>query len=87
MCGIAGLINYGSKAKAEIEIMKRRMRHRGPDSDGTWHADDADVTFGHVRLAILDLSETGAQPMVSRDGRFVIVDSVDGSWRYADDEV
>ena len=72
MCGIAGLINYGSKAKAEIEIMKRRMRHRGPDSDGTWHADDADVTFGHVRLAILDLSETGAQPMVSRDGRFVI---------------
>ncbi|MBR0172156.1 MAG: asparagine synthase (glutamine-hydrolyzing) [Lachnospiraceae bacterium] len=73
MCGIAGLINYGSKAKTEIEVMKQRMRHRGPDSDGTWCADDADVTFGHVRLAILDLSETGAQPMTSHDGRFTIV--------------
>ena len=72
MCGIAGLINYGPKAKTEIEVMKERMRHRGPDSNDTWHADHADVTFGHVRLAILDLSEAGAQPMTSQDGRFVI---------------
>ena len=73
MCGIAGLIRYGKRAAEDIEIMKRRMAHRGPDSDGTWHDETEDVWLGHVRLAILDLTETGAQPMVSANGRFVIV--------------
>ena len=73
MCGIAGLIQYGKRAEREIEIMKQRMAHRGPDSDGTWHDAQEDVWLGHVRLAILDLSETGAQPMASADERYEIV--------------
>ena len=73
MCGIAGLLNYGKRAEEDIEIMKRRMAHRGPDSHGTWHDDTEDVWFGHVRLAILDLTETGAQPMASASGRYEIV--------------
>jgi asparagine synthase (glutamine-hydrolysing) len=48
-----------------------RMRQRGPDDSGVWN--DAHVQLGHRRLAIIDLSETGHQPMISSDGRFVVV--------------
>ena len=72
MCGIAGLLRYGERAERDIEVMKERMAHRGPDAGGTWRDADDDVFFGHRRLAVLDLSETGAQPMRSASGRFVI---------------
>ena len=48
-----------------------RLQRRGPDDAGTWS--NSVVRFGHRRLAIVDLSPTGHQPMVSSDGRFVIV--------------
>ena len=73
MCGIAGLLHYGKKAADDIEAMKRRMSHRGPDADGTWISEDGDVVLGHVRLAVIGLGETGAQPMMSHSGRFMMV--------------
>lgn len=50
-----------------------RLHHRGPDSQGVWEDADAQITLGHVRLAILDLTPAGHQPMVSACGRYVIV--------------
>lgn len=63
MCGICGLINYdGSPAEADIlGRMTRAIAHRGPDGEGVWL--DGPVGLGHRRLAILDLSDEGAQPM------------------------
>ncbi len=72
MCGIAGLLHYRGDAEKNIEIMKQRMISRGPDAGGTWHSDDGSVWLGHRRLAIVDLTEGGAQPMLSHSGRYVI---------------
>ncbi|RMG35377.1 MAG: asparagine synthetase B, partial [Methanobacteriota archaeon] len=61
MCGIFGHIGY-----IEPEQVRRctnNLRHRGPDGYGEWLSPEA--SFGHRRLAILDLSEDGRQPMVS----------------------
>ncbi|EKV25913.1 Asparagine synthetase [Caenispirillum salinarum AK4] len=52
--------------------MADTLVHRGPDSSGTWADDDAGIALGHRRLAIVDLSPGGHQPMVSADGRWVI---------------
>src|ERR1700723_2686605 len=61
MCGIAGII--GSRANVEIaRSMAQRLRHRGPDGDGVWS--QPGVALAHRRLAILDLSECGHQPMM-----------------------
>lgn len=48
------------------------LRHRGPDADGIWSSAVAPVTFGHKRLAVIDVSPLGHQPMLSRDGRYTI---------------
>src|SRR5580698_658627 len=61
MCGIAGII--GSRASIDTARgMSQRLRHRGPDGDGVWSGPG--VALAHRRLAILDLSEGGHQPMV-----------------------
>ena len=73
MCGIAGLVGFGPDGRQNIERMKARMAHRGPDADGTWVSEDGGVVLGHQRLAIRDLSAAGAQPFVSASGRSVIV--------------
>jgi asparagine synthase (glutamine-hydrolysing) len=52
--------------------MCEALRHRGPDGHGVWEDRNAPLVFGHRRLAILDLSPTGRQPMESRSGRWVI---------------
>ncbi len=72
MCGIAGFCNRQGSWKRDIEIMKSRMAHRGPDGQGSWASGKEDVVLGHRRLSILDLSASGAQPMVSHSGRYVI---------------
>ena len=77
MCGIAGIYSYkvdGPPVDA-AELMKVRdyMRSRGPDGAGLWLSDNRRVGLAHQRLAIIDLSQGGAQPMVSADGRFHIV--------------
>ena len=69
MCGIAGLVDFAGLddglVAARSESALRRLRARGPDGEGTWS--DRDCALVHTRLAIIDLSPLGAQPMV-RDG-------------------
>lgn len=69
MCGIFGVVHYPIKpelAKACVD----RLAHRGPDGVGLWQEDD--VTLGHRRLSIFDLSNKGKQPMSFGDGRYVL---------------
>lgn len=76
MCGIAGLWSPDLSAATRadtIRAMTRCIAHRGPDADGVWLAAEAPVALGHRRLAIIDLTESGAQPMASRSGRWMIV--------------
>lgn len=72
MCGIAGIVNvHGAPVPPGIlRAMTDVVRHRGPDGEGVWSADG--VGFGHRRLAIVDLSAAGHQPMRSVDGQLVI---------------
>ena len=72
MCGIAGLCNFKGDIEKNIEKMNQRMFHRGPDAGGCFVEKDGSVALGHRRLSIVDLSPTGAQPMESHSGRFVI---------------
>ena len=78
MCGIAGAIRALADGRSEgrrrsapvagwVERMTAAQSHRGPDGSGVWEAPGQAVVFGHRRLAILDLSEAGAQPMVDPD--------------------
>ncbi len=73
MCGIAGIIGYRGDGAGEIQKMNQRMVHRGPDAGGVFLDENRRVALGHRRLAIVDLSENGAQPMKSLDGRYVLV--------------
>jgi len=76
MCGINGIYCHAGKAKVDrLQLLATRdhMRARGPDGAGEWLATDGSIGFGHRRLAIIDLSDGGAQPMSSVDGRYVIV--------------
>ena len=70
MCGIAGY--QGGFGPDLIERMSRAVAHRGPDDAGTWSAANHAVAFAHRRLAILDLSPAGHQPMHDRSGRLTI---------------
>ncbi|HXB57374.1 MAG TPA: asparagine synthase (glutamine-hydrolyzing) [Vicinamibacteria bacterium] len=79
MCGVAGAIRRildGREAAARprsekivgfVERISEAQRHRGPDGSGLWESRDREIVFAHRRLAILDLSEAGAQPMVDDD--------------------
>lgn len=75
MCGIAGFIdvhaNYDITNVAEK--MGHAIYHRGPDSSGIWSDKECGVNLIHRRLAILDLSAAGHQPMFSESGRYIIV--------------
>ncbi|MGH9419476.1 MAG: asparagine synthase (glutamine-hydrolyzing), partial [Thermoanaerobaculia bacterium] len=77
MCGIAALFAYGNDAPpvdaGEIEAITERMRPRGPDAGGTWISPDSRVALGARRLAIIDLSDEGTQPMTDVDGELRIV--------------
>ena len=70
MCGIVGI--HGSQDPAWVEAMSRRLYHRGPDDDGIFTDPAAQLSLAMRRLAIVDIAD-GAQPMVSPDGRYVIV--------------
>ncbi len=73
MCGIAGLFSRaGSDLEAAVGAMTACLRHRGPDAAGIWCDRENGLALGHARLAIVELSELGAQPMQSAHARFVI---------------
>lgn len=72
MCGIAGIVarRNGFDLGRAIKEMTRQVEHRGPDDEG--YAVHGRVALGHRRLAVIDLSPGGHQPMISADGRYVI---------------
>ena len=72
MCGIAGLINLDGApvSPADLRAMTDAIAHRGPDGEGQWI--EANVGIGHRRLAVIDLSPAGHQPMVSADHRYLL---------------
>ena len=76
MCGIAGFFGRPGAStetsEARVRAMSDTIAHRGPDSHGTWVDAPAGVALGHRRLAIVDLSATGHQPMHSASGRYVL---------------
>lgn len=66
MCGLAGILGQSDET-----VMKRMLtacQHRGPDASGVWIAPDQSITFGQARLAIIDLSPAGRQPLSNDDG-------------------
>lgn len=74
MCGIYGIIERNGCISEQALILSRdRLRHRGPDDAGVWLSEDRTIGLAHRRLSILDLSPAGRQPMISTDGRLVIV--------------
>lgn len=74
MCGIFGYWDRGRRALDEglLAAMGERLRHRGPDDEGTWHQPGRGVAVGNRRLSIIDLGG-GHQPFVSDDGRIAVV--------------
>ncbi|MCT7990058.1 asparagine synthase (glutamine-hydrolyzing) [Laspinema olomoucense] len=78
MCGITGFWDISRQKNPEsLEEIAQRMSstllHRGPDSGGTWVDENFGIALGHRRLAIVDLSPEGHQPMLSANGRYAIV--------------
>lgn len=76
MCGLAGIFAYGRVAPAvhaaELTRIRDHMAARGPDGKATWIAPDGRAGLAHRRLSIIDLSERGAQPMHSADGKLCV---------------
>jgi asparagine synthase (glutamine-hydrolysing) len=72
VCGIAGLMRRGAADMSVVSRMTDMIAHRGPDDTGFWTDPDAGIALGHRRLSILELSPLGHQPMISRDGRWVL---------------
>ncbi|WP_027720792.1 asparagine synthase (glutamine-hydrolyzing) [Maridesulfovibrio zosterae] len=78
MCGIAGLIDFSRSTSSEqLERIARKMgdaqNSRGPDGCAQWSDPDSGIALDHRRLAIIDLTKEGVQPMHSRSGRFVTI--------------
>ena len=72
MCGIAGIFHLNGQPVSPVNLRKMTdsIRHRGPDGEGFYT--DSFIGLGHRRLAILDLSPAGHQPMITKDGQYAI---------------
>src|SRR5580698_2743406 len=76
MCGIAGFWTSRALTEAPEQVLRNMtaaIAYRGPDGDGFYWDDASGLGLGHRRLAVVDLSEDGRQPMTSKSGRFVLV--------------
>ncbi|HXZ00901.1 MAG TPA: asparagine synthase (glutamine-hydrolyzing) [Stellaceae bacterium] len=87
MCGITGFLEARARPQAAQEAivagMAASLAHRGPDDSGVWTDSEPGIALGHRRLAIIDLSPGGHQPMLTADGRYVV--SFNGEiYNYAD---
>lgn len=73
MCGISGILSYGNANRyiETVNNMNASLAHRGPNGQGVWA--DRDVVLAHRRLAIIDLSDGGLQPMFSNDKRYALI--------------
>src|SRR5687768_13893354 len=73
MCGITGIFNVNGEPVSPVLLRKMTdaIAHRGPDGEGFFN--DGFIGFGHRRLAIIDLSSAGHQPMISRDQQVVVI--------------
>lgn len=74
MCGIFGFVLPEAARAPALSVALRALDHRGPDGRGTWEErlNGTHCGLAHTRLAILDLTAGGAQPMASHDGRYVV---------------
>ncbi len=77
MCGVTGFLDRRAGVRTDtmadvIDRMTSTLSHRGPDDEGTWTDPSAGVALGRRRLAVIDLSRAGCQPMVSGGGRYVL---------------
>lgn len=77
MCGITGLYSLSDKRSKEDQAtigraMEQAIAHRGPDVADIWQDENTSLTLCHRRLAIIDLSDDGRQPMASHSGRYVV---------------
>jgi len=74
MCGIYGIANRDTEVDMNLLVRRRdSLTHRGPDDAGLWISANNRVGLMHRRLAIMDLSPAGHQPMSNEDGRYVVV--------------
>lgn len=77
MCGIAGFLavrtGNGDSPQVVAQRMATALAHRGPDAEGVWVDEVAGIALAHRRLAIVDLSAAGQQPMSSHDGRYILI--------------
>jgi len=77
MCGISGIFSrsnrYSQDLASNVAAMVEKLKHRGPDDEGIWSNQDKYIALGHTRLAIIDLSVEGKQPMISHSGNLVLV--------------
>ena len=76
MCGIAGVIALDNTPIPDLaerlRFMAAQIAHRGPDGEGFWIDPSGTAGLAHLRLAIIDLSPTGAQPMIGADGAVLV---------------
>lgn len=75
MCGLVGFLGFSAtrNPRRVLDAMTDAIIHRGPDAGAHWVDDEAEIALGHRRLAIVDLSPAGAQPMASASGRYIVV--------------
>ncbi|MBT4880668.1 MAG: asparagine synthase (glutamine-hydrolyzing) [Alphaproteobacteria bacterium] len=78
MCGFAGFFDFQKSLRTQeyafvVDKMATTLTHRGPDDSGVWVDESKGIALGFRRLSIMDLSVEGHQPMLSKDGRYVIV--------------
>jgi asparagine synthase (glutamine-hydrolysing) len=72
MCGILGNCGDFFLDRSKMFKLLSSLKRRGPDSDGVWTSSDLKVSLAHTRLAVIDTSNCGHQPMISSSGRYVI---------------